>query len=527
VSVGAVALVSCTTKDAPGSRCGAGTRLEGDVCVVASGGNGDGGVSADGGGTPSPGSDVAAHGTNGDDAGTPGHGTPGDAGAHVDRPRFPSVGRWLVYGNGSDVMAVDAATLPPASPMKVNGVSPGYSALTAWSPDGRFLAWTNVLGGAQLADFGGPTPTGAVIAYAPAATSSYGAALAWSPDARRLAVASGGSVSVFDPTEAAPIPQSVDQDVTVWQLEWSPDGSSFAYVVWDQKARMGEIKLVRVTAGVAGTPESLTPPSSAQGSVAWTAAGRLAFAAGSTLHLLDPKSGTTVDLLSSDPDAIDSISWGPGDGALSFTGGTSVVRVDGVTPGAAVASAPGLLAGPLTYYPDPEGRSPDGAWNAGISGGFGGKFAVFPGGAGTALTPVTIDGISSPTSTVWSPDSKWLSVGDKTTGGEWLVRPDTGLAYFAGTTKTSRAFSPDSKVFAAGASLMDVTGAVPGTPQVLMGVSASAALASAWAPTSDKLAYDTGSSVWIAHVDGVAAAVPIEVGRSSSATQYHFLTWQP
>jgi Tol biopolymer transport system component len=249
-----VVAAACSGKEDPLS-CGAGTVLKGNECVAAgaSGAGGDaqcgegpcgaagaaanGGASPLEGGAPNGGAVMVDGGAGGAGAGAGGGagmeslGGAGAAGAD-NRPRT----RWLAFEHEDGAFAYDVTKFPDQDAL----LQLSTGSLGSWSPDGRKLLFSKQ-NAWYVRDMSSATPEPAVLLL----ESQLTPRLTWSADSTSIAMVQGTTLSVFDPSEAAPSLQPLT--TTLLGYQWAPVGNKLVYV----DASGGHV--VQVVAGVPGS----------------------------------------------------------------------------------------------------------------------------------------------------------------------------------------------------------------------------------------------------------------------------------
>jgi Tol biopolymer transport system component len=278
-------LGACSDGEAgdPPRRCGPGTEAVDGVCIVseggsagspdqpmggepASGGNNVGGVNTQGGAAPAAGAGSGdSSGGNGANAGAGGD----DAGETPVRP--PT--RWLAFSNASGAYVYDLGQYPAQTGLTQLSAQFGP---VAWSPDGNWLAYPGPQNYWHAIEMSGPTMGVANLLVAnvlPSSSILDSARFSWSGDSRSAATIAGKTLTVFDPTKAAPTLHQVT--TTLSSYRWAPVGKWLLYD--DANGR----HLVEVDGGVPGTPvdvDSSAPVWSPTGAaLLWTRAGFVYF----------------------------------------------------------------------------------------------------------------------------------------------------------------------------------------------------------------------------------------------------------
>src|SRR5215216_3285108 len=211
--------------DAP--TCGAGTVLRGNECVAAgasgAGGDpqcGDGECGASGaavaGGAPPLDGGSANGGTEmldgGAGAGGAGIGGGGGAeplgGAGAGGADNPLRTRWLAFEHEDGAFAYDVTRFPDQDAL----LQLSTGSLGSWSPDGRKLLYSKQ-NAWYVRDMSAETPEPAVLLV----ESQLAPRLTWSADSKSIAMTQGTTLSVFDPSEAAPSLQPLTTTLTSYQ----------------------------------------------------------------------------------------------------------------------------------------------------------------------------------------------------------------------------------------------------------------------------------------------------------------------
>lgn len=248
VARGSVVLLSivaaCSDDDDSGDpNCASGYVLKGGICVKPSdnvGGSGtaagtagtDPGVAgnaavAGGGADSGMGGDTAVAGTGGDtDEG-------GKGGMAGEGPVTPYVAptRWLVFSHEKGVFAYDTTKFPAVSaliPLSEQTQFVSYRGL-AWSPNGLTLLYLDV-GDLYAVDLSGDAPGGARLLLSNPTVPSPGLAVlpwTWSADSSSVAVVTDTTLSVLDPSQAAPILHPLTTKLK--SFSWAPLGGKLRY----------------------------------------------------------------------------------------------------------------------------------------------------------------------------------------------------------------------------------------------------------------------------------------------------------
>jgi Tol biopolymer transport system component len=229
--------------------------LKGDECVAVVGGSSAGGEpgcadgdcaasgAAGGGAAPSDGG-AANGGTStvmDGGAGFGGAGTGGGAGADplggagaggADERRT----RWLAFEHEDGAFAYDVTRFPDQDAL----LPLSTGSLGSWSPDGRKLLYSKQ-GAWYVRDMSTETPEPGVLLV----ESQLPPRLTWSADSQSIAMTQGATLSVFDPSQAAPSLQPLTTTLTAYQ--WAPVGNKLVYL----DASGGHV--VPIVAGVPGT----------------------------------------------------------------------------------------------------------------------------------------------------------------------------------------------------------------------------------------------------------------------------------
>ncbi len=127
----------------------------------------------------------------------------------VPRPaKLPGLGRWQVV------------TARPRA---------GTSSV-AWSPDGKWIAWSGSEGLVRILDAKTWQPVRVLLGH----SASVGC-VAWRRDSRWLASSSGDETVRLWQVDGTPGPVLKGHVGEVWQVAWSPDGERLASAGWNDK----------------------------------------------------------------------------------------------------------------------------------------------------------------------------------------------------------------------------------------------------------------------------------------------------
>ncbi len=253
VCVGLAAGACGEGDDAP--TCGVGTVLKGNECVAAgaSGAGGDAPCGDDDcgaagavvrGGAPPVDGGAANGGTVTMEGGVGGAGAGMGGGAGADPLGGAGAGgadnpprtRWLAFEHEDGAYAYDVTRFPDQDAL----LQLSTGSLGSWSPDGRKLLYSKQ-NAWYVRDMSAATPAPGVLLI----ESQLAPRLTWSADSKSVAMTQGTTLSVFDPSEAAPSLQPLTTTLTGYQ--WAPVGDKLVYL----DASGGHV--VQVVAGVPGT----------------------------------------------------------------------------------------------------------------------------------------------------------------------------------------------------------------------------------------------------------------------------------
>lgn len=269
-----VAVAAACSSDDSGSddvKCGAGTVLKDGECVVASGGTTSGGA-ANGGtqsnqsgsqskagadsvaGTANGGADGGGE-TNGGatDGGTGPTPNDGEAGASGEGPGpNPEVlpTRWYVFAHEKGVFAYDTTQFPaPEGLLTLSSKAqyPSYYSVL-WSPNGRSVLYGDS-GTYYVSELTDVASTPRLMFNSLSYPQIPAPPVSWSADSQSLALATGYSISVLDPAQAAPTLYPLTS--TAKSYHWAPAGDRLLY------EDASGVHVVRVDHGTPGTPVDL------------------------------------------------------------------------------------------------------------------------------------------------------------------------------------------------------------------------------------------------------------------------------
>ena len=248
-------LVACSDDDDGGDpTCASGYVLKGGVCVKPSDNTGGSGATA--GTTSTAGTDQGASGgvdaggggalggTVGVDAGAGGMGGEGLAAPYV----APT--RWLAFSHEEGVFAYDTTKFTKndaLTPLSEKEQAASTQRLS-WSPDGRTILYLDE-SDVYAVDLSGDKPGSPLLLLSdPTAPSPHLSVRpwSWSADSASVAVVSATTLSVLDPTQAAPILHPLTTKLE--SFSWAPYGGRLLYT--DNTGSY----VVLVTQGTAGTP---------------------------------------------------------------------------------------------------------------------------------------------------------------------------------------------------------------------------------------------------------------------------------
>ncbi len=165
---------------------------------------------------------------------------------------------------------MNAITNPPVNVLDASGVSVQLFAVPSWSPDGRFLAFSDdashIRAIEAVDENGNPRPFDAtnnpvVDVYT---SLSGGPNIAWSPDGQHLAVTDGsvitavpvvdggGSLAPANPSEVVTLTNINDIGTQKISVAWSPAGTEIAFVESDLLNAQTRVVLLTIRSGAGG-----------------------------------------------------------------------------------------------------------------------------------------------------------------------------------------------------------------------------------------------------------------------------------
>lgn len=376
--------------------CGVGTVLQGAECVPALGSDAGAGGAAGCRGAHCDGAGNAAAGPL--DAGTAGvlqggqpsagegggHEAGGDAGAgDAGGPPAggadsvggaggaPATSHWLAFTDAEGTFAYDVNKFPNSDALVQ--LATGKSYFCAWSADGRKLIYSyNVDGRYPLyvVDMSEKAPGEPMRLLKDGGSDS-----AWAADSRSIASAYGATLSVFDPTRADPAVHIVtttlkDGPPPVGGFTWAPMGHQLFYT--DATGS----HVVDVVAGVPGVSHAV-----ARQITTWSPNGlALAVSTNGNIYLTDLSGDTPVTATLTTPTianpTIGKFEFSPDGSKIAFTGAQEREQEDTY-----VVEVSGTPKPPTRLYP------------------------TLP---NTAHAHLEVTDVTSPYTTAWSPDGRWL-----------------------------------------------------------------------------------------------------------------------
>jgi Tol biopolymer transport system component len=538
-------LVACSDDDDGGDpTCNSGYVLKGGVCVKPSDNSGGSGTTAGttstagaeqggagaGAGAVDSGGETALGGTGGDpDA--------GGMGGEAQVPYDVAPTRWLAFSHEKGVFAYDTTKFTAKDALislskETQSVAPQR---LSWSPDGLTLLYLDVAD-VYAVDLSGDAPVAPrLLLSSPTDPSPQLDAVrpwSWSADSESVAVVSGTTLSVLDPTQAAPTLHPLTTKLE--SFSWAPYGGRLLYA--DDTGS----HVVQVTAGSPGTPlevdagATIWSPNGAQ--LAGIKDGDLALTTLSdeeaSLELL-----TTAQASDDPPPALDAqyIRFNKSGSSLTFSGQLAVGEdFTGYTlslkpRGEPVAVPSGAAEGAETAC---HSWSPDGALllcsyevAAGSQ-----WFAVDV--AAQASTPVLEGGAYA--EWAWSPDPTRYQLFTSSVGGASqiamvdLEKPSALVPIFMGSTTFS--VSPTGALLTylnkPIIRLVDLAALQKMPVEIQTAQSATDPPVWGWSPNGLFIAIADGSHQQrLARIDGAAASTPVALGEAS-AIVIDF-AWQP
>lgn len=239
------------------STCGPGIkRLDGSRCA----GDNDVGASAAGGTTSVPGGGQggAPSGDGGDlgDAGDAGESGEGGAagddglagGAGGEPPSEAVPTRWLALSDSTGTYAYDVTKFPAPEVPEALSTDATANTLYDWSPDGRRILYAShgVLYSRDMTDALPGPPVKLATVPNPSESMPSKPTISWSADSRSVAMVSGETLSVFDPTETAALLHTLTSTLKFYR--WAGVGKRLFY------ADASGMHALEVTAGVPSAP---------------------------------------------------------------------------------------------------------------------------------------------------------------------------------------------------------------------------------------------------------------------------------
>jgi len=366
----------------------------------------------------------------------------------------------------------------------INAAPRGSIWATAWSPDGRHVAYAEG-GNIRVCNALTLDPERILIGHAQKIT-----AIAWSPNGSQIASAStDGTLRLWD-AEGAPGPIFDAGAGAVNALSWSPNSDQIATACADG--------LVRIWSLDGTAPLLLRGHEAPVNAVAWSPDGRL-IASGCDQRLIRlwTAGGEAGPVLEGHAGPVLSISWSP-DGRYFASGEhgyepaneedhLSSVRIWDAT------GRPGPVFGGLGGQTTSVGWSPNGRWIA--AAGWDGRVRVFsPDGLETRVLTGSSFCIYS---IAWSPDSRQLISGSQQHSADmpgrvqlWNLIGSAGRSLVARANAfTCVAWNPDGTEFAASCSDAKVrVWTDKGEPQVTLKAGQNDIWSVAWSPDGSRLA---------------------------------------
>lgn len=536
-------LVACSDDDDGGDpKCNSGYVLKGGVCVKPSdntGGSGTiAGTTSTAGTEPVGGTD-AKGGMGGDNTALGGTGGDTDAGGMGGEGLVPydvAPTRWLVFSHEKGVFAYDTTKFTASDALTAlsNKVQVAAAQRLSWSPDGSKLLYLDA-GDVYAVDLSGDAPDAPkLLLSTPAAPSPQLSvpAWSWSADSASVAVVSGTTLSVLDPTQAAPTLHPLTTKLE--SFSWAPYGSRLLFA--DDTGS----HVVRVTAGSPSTPldvdagATVWSPDGAQ--LAGVKDGDLALTTltddEASLELL-----TTAQAADDPPPALDAqyIRFNKSGSQLTFSGQLAVDgRFNGYTlklrprgePVAVPSGAPDDADTSCAVW-SPDGKLLLCSYEVAAGSQW---FTVDI--ATQELTKVLEGG--SYGDWAWSPDPARYQLFTSSVGGTSqiamvdLAEATTLVPIYEGSAPFSVSPAGSLLTYLTKPTIQLVDLAAPEKTPVGIPTAQSAADAPVWgwSPNGEFIAIDDGSHQQrLAHIDGAEASTPVALGELS-ATAIDF-AWQP
>jgi Tol biopolymer transport system component len=543
--------VACSDDDDDGDpTCASGFVLKGGICVKPSDNLGGSGTTA--GTTSTAGKDqggagdALTGGTGGADWGIGGDTALGGVGGDTNAGGMGGEGpvtpylaptRWLVFTHKNGVFAYDTTKFPESNAL--TALSDKEQVTTSrcllWSPDGRTLLYLDV-SDVYAVDLSGDTRSASRLLLsnptAPSPQLNLARPWSWSADSSSVAVVSGTTLSVLDPTRAAPTLRPLTTKLKSYS--WAPYGGRLLYA--DDTGSY----VVQVAQGTPGATIAVDA-----GATVWSPNGaQLAGVKGGDLALTTLSDDTaSLEMLTTVHEGVDPlpaldpghIQFNKSGSKLTFSG---QLAVDESFNGYTLALKP---RGEPTAVPS---DAPDDADTSCRSWSPDGKLLLcsYYNAAGSqwfAVDPVADDftkilGVGSTGDWTWSPEPSRHQLFATSVDGTQqitmvdLAAPSTAVPIFVGFTPFSISPAGTLLTYLTKPTIQLVDLAAPQNTPVAIQTDqlASDPPAWGWSPNGQFIAIADGSNQQrLARIEGAAASTPVALGGSSSSTIY--FAWQP